>query len=103
MIIEEKDFRLIPSTNTASDYWDLELLVSIKPKGTDAAARTDFKNVGYGLSLCSAIKRICNYRIQHRHKEENISLVQYLKEYTSLLAELKEALLDKTNSPQLLD
>lgn len=103
MIIEEKDFRLTPSNNTASDYWDLELLVSIKPKGTATVARTDFKNVGYGLSMYSAIKRICNYRIQHKHKEESISLTKYLKEYIALLTELRKTLMDNSNPTQLLD
>ena len=104
MTIEEQDFRLTPSSNTASDFWDLELLVTIKPKGTsDAVPRQDFKNVGYGLTLVSAIKRICNYRIQHKHKKEAITLVQYLKEYTKLLKELKQSVLDTTSKPQLMD
>ena len=99
MIIEEQDFRLTPSSNVASDFWDLELLVNIK--GTDP--RQEFKNVGYGLPLISAIKRICNYRIQHRHKKEAITLAQYLKEYIKLFKELKTSIYDTTGKSQLLD
>lgn len=103
MTIEEQDFRLIPSSNVASDFWDLELLVTIKAKTENAIPRQEFKNVGYGLTLVSAIKRICNYRIQHKHKKEAITLVQYLKEYTKLLKELKQSVLDTTSKPQLMD
>lgn len=99
MTIEEQDFRLTPSSNVASDFWDLELLVNIK--GTDP--RQEFKNVGYGLTLVSAIKRICNYRIQHKHRQEAITLAQYLKEYIKLLKELKKSVLDTTSKPQLMD
>lgn len=103
MTIEEQDFRLTPSSNTASNFWDLELLVTIKAKTENAVSRQEFKNVGYGLTLYSAIKRICNYRIQHRHKQEAITLVQYLKEYIKLLKELKQQLLEETSKPQLMD
>lgn len=103
MTIEEQDFRLTPSSNTATDFWDLELLVTIKSKAENALPRQEFKNVGYGLTLYSAIKRICNYRIQHRHKQEAITLVQYLKEYIKLLEELRQQLLEETSKPQLMD
>lgn len=81
MIIEEQDFRLTPSSNTASNFWDLELLVTIRVKGTKIETRQEFKNVGYGLTLESAIRRICNYRIQHRHSGQAVTLAQYIKEY----------------------
>ncbi len=103
MTIEEQDFRLTPSNNTASDFWDLELLVTIKSKAENAIPRQEFKNVGYGFTLASAIKRICNYRIQHRHKQEAITLVQYLKEYIKLLKELKQSVLDETSKSQLME
>ncbi|MCH3981005.1 MAG: hypothetical protein LKE41_03635 [Prevotella sp.] len=70
MTIEESDFRLSPSSNTASDFWDLELLVTVKAtkKEENSVPKQKFKNVGYGLPLVSAVKRICNYRIQHKHR-----------------------------------
>lgn len=103
MIIEEKDFRLIPSCNNASDFWDVELLVSIKPKGINAVARQEFKNVAYGCPITSAIKIVINYRILHNHAKDNITLVQYLKEYITQIKELKKLLLDTTTQPDLLD
>ena len=103
MTIEEQDFRLTPSSNTASNFWDLELLVTIRVKGTKIETRQEFKNVGYGLTLEYAIRRICNYRIQHKHKKEAITLAQYLKEYIQLLKELKQSVLDTTSKPQLMD
>lgn len=76
MIIEESDFRL-ENSNDFSQFWDLELLYTVKPKSGEA--RNEFKNSGYGLTLETAIKRIINYRISKKH--ETLSLAQYLKEY----------------------
>lgn len=86
MVIEEKDFRLIP--NSDSSYWfDLELLYEIKPKGKES--RLEFKNVAYGLTLEHAIKRIAHYRVCCRHKEEAIKLIVYFKELKEELDSLK--------------
>ena len=53
MIIEEKDFRLIPIKET-SNLFDLELLKTVnKGKSTE---RQEFKNVAYGVTIESAIK-----------------------------------------------
>ena len=76
MIIEESDFRL-ENSNDFSQFWDLELLYTVKPKSGES--RQEFKNSGYGLILEAAIKRIINYRISKKH--ETLSLAQYLKEY----------------------
>ena len=105
MTIEESDFKLTPSSNDASDFWDLELLVTVKStkEEQNSVPKQRFKNVGYGLPLISAIKRICNYRIQHRHKKEAITLAQYLKEYIKLFKELKTSIYDTTGKSQLLD
>lgn len=103
MTIEENDFRLTPAINDASDFWNLELLVTIKNRDELGGTRQEFKIVGYGMPLTSAIKRICNYRIQHKHKKECISMVQYLKEYISLLKELKHNIQDETSKPQLME
>ena len=105
MTIEETDFKLTPSSNDASDFWNLELLVTIKATKNEenSAPKQKFKNVGYGIPLISAVKRICNYRIQHKHRGEAITLAQFLKEYIQLLKELKASILDTTSKPQLLD
>lgn len=102
MTIEDKDYRITPSSNDASNFWDLELLVTIKPKGA-TEGRKEFKLVGYGMPIESCIKRICNYRIIHKHGADSITLEQYLKEFTTLLKELKQSLMSKDSKPQLLE
>ena len=76
MIIEESDFRLENSSDF-SQFWDLELLYTVKPKSGEA--RQEFKNSGYGLTLESAIKRVINYRLSN--KKEIYTLKEYLEEY----------------------
>lgn len=87
MIIEEHDFKLTPATNTASPFWDLEVLVTIKGKNP----RQEFKNIGYGMTLESAIRHIANYRVLHNRKDEAISLKQYLIDYKNELRNLYTA------------
>ena len=76
MIIEESDFRL-ENASDFSQFWDLELLYTVKPKSGEV--RQEFKNSGYGLTLESAIKRIINYRLSN--KKEIYTLKEYLEEY----------------------
>ena len=78
MVIEEKDFRLTPVSDSSPRY-DLELLYRIQPKGKEA--RLEFKNVAYGITLEHAIKKIAHYRICCKHNEEAISLLTYFKEF----------------------
>lgn len=103
MTIEESDFRLTPSINNASDFWDLELLVTIKPKGTNSIARKEFRVIGYGMPIESCIKRIANYRILHKYGGDAVTLVQYLKEYISQLKDLNDKLLVRDSEPHLLE
>ena len=86
MVIEEKDFRLIPISDTSPQY-DLELLYKIQPKGKEA--RLEFKNVAYGIGLEYAIKKIAHYRVYCKHKEEAIQLLTYFKEFKEELDSLK--------------
>lgn len=86
MIIEEKDFRLTPISDSSPQY-DLELLYKIQPKGKEA--RLEFKNVAYGISLEYAIKKIAHYRVCCKHKEEAIGLLTYFKEFKEELDSLK--------------
>ena len=85
MIIEEKDFRLTPIDDSTVRF-DLELLYKVKPKGKES--RLEFKNAGYGLSLENAIKKVAQYRIINNHKEEAITLVDYLEEFKQELDSL---------------
>ena len=86
MIIEEKDFRLIP-INDSSTIFDLELLYKIQPRGKEA--RYEFKNVAYGISLNYAVRKIIQYRITQKHKEESITLLTYFNEFKKELDLLK--------------
>lgn len=84
MIIEEKDFRLIPSSNS----YDLELLYKVQPKGKES--RMEFKNVAYGISLSHALQKIARYRVAQKHEDESIQLHTYIKELKDELNAIKQ-------------
>lgn len=86
MVIEEKDFRLTPVSDSCPKY-DLELLYKVQPKGKET--RLEFKNVAYGISLEHAIKKIAHYRVYCKHKDEAIQLLTYFKEFKEELDSLK--------------
>lgn len=87
MVIEESDFRLTSISNS-STLFDLELLYTIKPKGKES--RQEFKIDSYGISLELAIKKITQYRVATRHKEEAIRLSTYFTEFKEELDSIKE-------------
>ena len=87
MTIEESDFRLIPESETVPKF-DLELLYTVKPRGGEA--RTEFKPSGYGITLEYAIKKIAHFRINQRHKDEAIRLLDYFNEFKKELEDLKK-------------
>ena len=84
MIIEEKDFRLTPVSET-SPMFDLELLYTVRPRGKEA--RQEFKNVAYGISLESALKKVIQYRVSCKH--DTTDLETYLKDFREELDSLK--------------
>lgn len=86
MVIEEKDFRLIPINNN-SVMFDLELLFVVKPKDKDP--RLEFKNVAYGINLETALKKIAHYRVYNNNSENSITLANYLKEFKSELENIR--------------
>lgn len=79
MSIKDDDFILTPASNDASPFWDLQLLVTIKPK--DKEPRQEFKIMGYGMTLASAIRHIANYRVLHKNGDGVVSLKKYIEEY----------------------
>lgn len=85
MVIEGKDFRLIPSDT--SPKFDLELLYTVNSKGKEP--RQEFKNVAYGICLDYAMKKIAHYRILNKHENEAITLLTYFKEFIQELNSLK--------------
>lgn len=85
MKIQEEDF-ILESIDDSSPFFDLELLHTIRPKGKEP--RQEFKNSGYGLPIESAIKRIAQYRINNKHKDEAITLQTYFKEFKEEIEKL---------------
>lgn len=79
MIIEEEDFKLTPSLNNASDFWDIELQVIVKPRNGEP--RKEFKIVAYGTTIESAIKRIANYRVAKNNRDKALQMKDYLSQY----------------------
>lgn len=89
MEIVESDFKLKPVSDI-SPHFDLELLYIINKGKTNE--RQEFKNVAYGCTLESAIKRIAHYRVNNKYKEEAIRLVTYFKDFKKELDSLKQLL-----------
>lgn len=87
MIIEEKDFRLIPVSET-SELFDLEVLYTVN-KGKENE-RTEFRNVGYGLPLESAIKKIATYRLNNKLGDDPIGLRVYLEAYKDIVNDVRK-------------
>ena len=87
MIIEESDFRLIPESETTPRF-DLELLYTVKPRGGEA--RTEFKPCGYSITLEYAMKKIAHFRINQKHKDEAVRLLDYFNEFKKELENLKK-------------
>lgn len=81
MIIEEKDFRLIP---VDGNRFDLELLFQIQGKNP----RAEFKNVAYSVTLDYALTRVANHRLNNKH--DTVNLATYLKEFKQILKDLSK-------------
>lgn len=101
MTIQEDDFILTSSNNDFSPFWDLEVLVTIKGvKGKES--RQEFKNIGYGMPITSAIQRIANYKISKN--KEDLKLSEYIKEFSSTIDKLyKMCNVPKSGKSKLLD
>lgn len=85
MIIEEKDFRLIP-VKDCGEVFDLEILKTVN-KGKDTE-RQEFKIAAYGVSIPYALRYVANSRIIDKYSG-SIDLKTYLKEYKEILKEFK--------------
>lgn len=85
MVIKEKDFQLTPVSDS-SPVFDLELLYTVRPKGKEA--RQEFKNVAYGISLESALKKVIQYRLSLKH--EVVDLGTYLREFREEIDSLRK-------------
>jgi hypothetical protein len=87
MVIEEKDFRLIPLRDGIKKF-DLELLYTVN-KGKENE-RQEFKNAAYGISLESALKCVADYRLCSMYADKTLDLRTYLKEYKGIIDEIKD-------------
>ena len=100
MIIEEKDFRLVPISDTSSSF-DLSFK-KIVNKGK-VGEREEWGSPIYGIDLGSAIERIIMHRAAAKYPEDTvISLKTYLIEFKKMWKEIrdlchkKEPAIDKT-------
>ena len=82
MLIEGEDFKL--TNDGESDYWDLELLKTIRPKGKPE--RQEFQVVGYGYSFSNALKVIANHRMST--KKDVYTLQEYMQDYKKIIDSL---------------
>lgn len=80
------DFYKITSIDDSSPFWDLELLKTIKSKTNP---RQEYVNVGYGLTLDSAIKRIIQFAISSKY--DVLTLKDYLRAYKKLSESITNA------------
>lgn len=88
LIIEENDFKI---THCGGNFWDLELLYTVRPKGQPQ--RTEFRVSGYGMTLEHCMKNIINYRLKKK-KSDPYSMKEYLNEYTKEMKQIKELFKD---------
>lgn len=77
------DWYELTSINEHSTQFDLKLLYKIKGNNE----RYEFKDVGYGLSLDTAMKKCIQYALSQ--KFETIALKDYLKEWRKMQKELE--------------
>ena len=96
MKIEEPDFIMEQSTDSASGIFDLYVLQEIKSKTNP---RKEMKLVGYGIKLSSCIKHLCHYRATNKLNKDTATL----NEYMTALMESKDELMkifDEINLPK---
>ena len=85
-MVIQGDFYQITPVNEHSLLFDLKLLYEIKGKNP----RMEYKDVGYGLTLTSAIKQCIQYALSR--KFEVLSLKEYLDEFKKMQEELERQL-----------
>lgn len=79
MKIIEKDF-ILEDISSDSDKYNLTFMKKVKKQSTGEYV-LEPKDVLYGLSLSSCLRRIAKHRIAKKYEEENLNLRQFLKEY----------------------
>lgn len=86
MVIEESDFKM--TSVLSGNFWDLELLYTVRPKGKPE--RQEFKDAGYGMTLETCLKKVIFRRMEE--KRDVYNLKDYVKDYKQEVKRLEEML-----------
>lgn len=93
MIIAESDFRAEQSSE-GSIFWDLNLIRTKKKR--DGSIVEELGDTIYGIPLDSVMKRVCLNRIARNHKDQAISMKQFLDEWKNEMKKLSDLNLSDT-------
>ena len=77
-----------------SPLFDLRFYKNVKKRETGNIER-ELGSPLYGLTLFSAIKRICSYKISKKYQEKTIELKQYVKELREEVEKLRKYLYEQ--------
>ncbi len=78
MIIREEDFEAT-QISEGSTFWDLKIIKTKKKR--DGTITEEFGDTIYGIPLDSVMKRVAISRIGRKHKEQAITMKQFLDEW----------------------
>ena len=87
MIIEEDDFRA-EQISEGSVFWDLNLIRTKKKR--DGTIVEELGDTIYGIPLDSVMKRVVINRIARKHKDEAITMKQFLDEWKEEIRKLSD-------------
>ena len=79
MVIKENDFVLEPVSDD-SNFWNLTFYKRVKKRET-GKFEMELGDTLYGLPLSSCLIRIAKHRSAKKYEEQNISLIEFLKDY----------------------
>lgn len=85
MTIEEYDFKA-EQISEGSLFWDLNLIKTKRKR--DGTITQEFGDTIYGMPLDSVIKRIIANRVSMKHKDEALTMKQYLDEWKKEMEKL---------------
>lgn len=77
-----------------SPLFDLRFYKNVKKRETGNIER-ELGSPLYGLTLFSAIKRICSYKMGKKYQEKTIELKQYVKELREEVEKLRKYLYEQ--------
>lgn len=93
MTITEADFTLKPSS-ACVDRYDLTFNKRVKKRDTGQYAIEPGDTL-YGLTIPSAMRKIVHHRIAKKYAEDNITLMQFVKEWKIESKELNKLFNEK--------